>query len=491
MSLLKEYTPEDLALHKTKTDLWIAVHGKGDSNSRKSFDIVNAGSNQYYVVYDVTNYVRDHPGGADVLCDVAGTDATAAYEDVGHSEDADEILKTYLIGTLYGAREFTKPKPVRVIQQPPPQVTEKPTSTTCGKVAITVCSAGSLTFLAFLHYRGYLCPGKLGAWLSQNFPSWVHTTPMPKLSLGQGEFSNGFLAAASVFTSIAAVIGSKLLKLTQIESGFTRYPSHFKSKQRAEVDPHLVKGFLEPKDFKELPLISKTQLAPSVYRFTFALPQSADIIGLPIGQHVAIKATINGQSVSRSYTPTSNNLDLGVLELVVRCYSDGLLTGSYLASLQVGDKVLFRGPKGAIKYRKNLCRRIGMIAGGTGITPMYQLIRAICEDETDTTEISLIYANRTEEDILLREELERFARRYPKNLKIWYMLDQPPQKWHYGKGYVTPQVMADKLPAPSPDTKVMLCGPPGMINASKKALCSLGFQAPGSVSNMTDQVFCF
>lgn len=491
MSLLKEYTLADVALHNTKTDLWIAVHGKGEIDLRKLFDKLGLISDIFNLVYNITNYVRDHPGGADVLCDVAGTDATAAYEDVGHSEDADEILKTYIIGTLQNAREFTRPKPVRVIQQPPPQVAKKPSSVTGGKIAMTVCSVGGLTFLAFFHYRGYLCPGKLGAWLSKNFPNWINTIPIPKLSLGRGGFFNGFLAAAGLCTAVAAVVGSRLIKLTQIESGFTRYPSHLKSKRLPESDPHLVKGFLEPKDFKQLPLIAKTQLAPSVYRFTFALPRPTDVIGLPIGQHVAIKATIKGQSVSRSYTPTSNNLDLGVLELVIKCYPDGLLTGQYLANLQVGDKALFRGPKGAMKYRRNLCRRIGMIAGGTGITPMYQVIRAICEDEADTTEISLIYANRTEEDILLREELEKFARRYPKNLKIWYMLDQPPQKWKYGKGYVTSQVMAERLPAPSADTKIMLCGPPGMINASKKALCSLGFQAPGSVSKMTDQIFCF
>lgn len=426
-----------------------------------------------------------------MLCDVAGTDATAAYEDVGHSEDADEILKTYLIGTLQGAHEFKRPTPVRVIQQQPQQVTEKPSNLTSGKLTMTLFSVGGLTCLAFLHSRGYISPGKIVAWFSKSFPNWMHTIPIPKLSLGKGGFSNGFLTAAGLSTAIAAFAGSKLMKLTQIESGFTRYPSHLKSKRLAEADPHLIKGFLEPKDFQELPLITKTQLAPNVYRFTFALPQSTDVIGLPIGQHVAIKATIKGQSVSRSYTPTSNNLDLGVLELVIKCYPDGLLTGQYLANLQVGDKVLFRGPKGAMKYQKGLCKRIGMIAGGTGITPMYQLIRAICEDDTDITEISLVYANRTEEDILLREELEKFARRYPKNFKIWYMLDQPPQKWKYGKGYVTSQVMAERLPAPSVDTKIMLCGPPGMINASKKALCSLGFQTPSSVSKMTDQIFCF
>lgn len=425
------------------------------------------------------------------MYDVAGTDATAAYEDVGHSEDADEILKTFLIGTLKGAREFTKPKAVRVIPQQPPQETGRPPKPARINLSVTVGSMGGLSLLAFLYLRGQLHPGDLSVWLSRRCPEWARTLSTAKLSFTPGGFSSGFLTAAGFCTSVAAVVGSKLFKLTQIESGFTRYPSHLKSKKLPRADPHLVKGFLEPKDFKDLPLIAKTQLAPSVYRFTFALPGPRDVIGLPIGQHVAIKATINGQSVSRSYTPTSNNLDLGVLELVIKCYPDGLLTGQYLANLQVGDKVLFRGPKGAMKYRNGICRRIGMIAGGTGITPMYQLIRAICEDDTDTTEISLIYANRSEEDILLREELERFARRYPKNLKIWYMLDHPPQDWTYGKGYVTAQVMAEKLPAPSADTKIMLCGPPGMINASKKALCSLGFEAPGPVSKMTDQIFCF
>ncbi|KAJ5995205.1 cytochrome b5 reductase [Penicillium waksmanii] len=471
MVSLTEYTANDVALHKAKNDIWVIIHGK---------------------VYNITNYVRDHPGGADVLRDVAGTDATEAYEDVGHSEDADEILASYLIGTLKGAREFTRPKAIRVVQQPPEQISVAKNSTfSTGAIVTTVGSVGGMAFLAFLHTRGHLPISDFRAQLLRLVPNFAHASLTSKINLGESGFSHGFISAGGLFTTIGVVIGTKLSGLTQIQSGFTRYPSHRKSKKMAKADPHLVKGFLDPKEYQELPLTAKEKLSPNVYRFAFTLPRPKEIIGLPIGQHVAIKATIDGQSVSRSYTPTSNNMDAGVLELVIKCYPDGLLTGKYLANLEVGDKVLFRGPKGAMKYQKGLCSRIGMIAGGTGITPMYQLIRAICEDDADTTEVSLVYANRSEEDILLRDELEKFARRYPKNLKLWYMLDHPPQNWKYGKGYVTPAIMSNRLPAPSSETKIMLCGPPGMVNASKKALCSLGFEAPGAVPKITDQIFCF
>lgn len=314
---------------------------------------------------------------------------------------------------------------------------------------------------------------------------------LPSTRFTPGGFYTGFAAATGICTVVGSIVASKLSEFTKIKSGFTKYPPYIKCRKVARTNPHLVRGFLDAKEYKSLPLIRKDALSPSVYRFVFQLPKPQDVLGLPIGQHVAIKADIDGTAVSRSYTPTSNNLDRGLLELVIRCYPDGMLTGKYLADLNIGDEVQFRGPKGAMKYSKGLCNKIGMIAGGTGITPMYQLIRAICEDPTDLTEVSLIYANRTEDDILLRHELEAFATAYPQNLKIWYMLDTPPENWSFGKGYVTAEIMKERLPAAAPDCKVMLCGPPGMVNASKKALVLMGFQAPGAVAKMSDQIFCF
>ncbi|XP_075977078.1 cytochrome b5-like [Anticarsia gemmatalis] len=64
-------------------------------NNRKSLWIVIKND-----VYDVTSYLSEHPGGEDPLLDAAGQDATRAFEDVGHSDDARSILKKYKIGSL-------------------------------------------------------------------------------------------------------------------------------------------------------------------------------------------------------------------------------------------------------------------------------------------------------------------------------------------------------------------------------------------------------
>jgi len=301
----------------------------------------------------------------------------------------------------------------------------------------------------------------------------------------------GFLLASGVFGTLSMYGLGKLPRLVQ-GTEYTQLPRHVKADLSLQKRKLIsVRGYLEPKTYQPLPVVSKTEVAPGIFRLAFALPTPNTVLGLPVGQHVAIKAEIDGQSVSRSYTPVSNNADLGRLELVIRCYSDGLLTGGYIRHLKVGDEVLFRGPRGAMRYRNGIATKIGMVAGGTGITPMFQLIRAICEDEHDTTEVSLVYGNRSETDILLRNELETYARRYPGSFKLWYQLDAAPANWPYGRGYVTKQVIQERLPAPSPGAKMMLCGPPGMVNAAKRAMVGLGFEEPGAVAKMADQIFVF
>ncbi|GFF39620.1 probable cytochrome b5 [Aspergillus udagawae] len=79
MSASKEFTLQEISEHNTKKDLYLIVHDK---------------------VYDCSSFVDEHPGGEEVLLDVAGQDSTEAFEDVGHSDEAREILEGLLVGTV-------------------------------------------------------------------------------------------------------------------------------------------------------------------------------------------------------------------------------------------------------------------------------------------------------------------------------------------------------------------------------------------------------
>ncbi|KAE8354694.1 cytochrome b5-like heme/steroid binding domain-containing protein [Aspergillus coremiiformis] len=79
MSETKELTFQEVSSHNTKKDLYMVVHDK---------------------VYDCSSFVDEHPGGEEVLLDVGGQDATEAFEDVGHSDEAREILDGLFVGNL-------------------------------------------------------------------------------------------------------------------------------------------------------------------------------------------------------------------------------------------------------------------------------------------------------------------------------------------------------------------------------------------------------
>jgi cytochrome-b5 reductase len=216
------------------------------------------------------------------------------------------------------------------------------------------------------------------------------------------------------------------------------------------------------------------------------------MLGLPIGQHIQLYAKIDNKDVMRSYTPISSDNDKGFFDLLIKSYPTGNIS-KHVAGLRVGQTMKVRGPKGAMVYTPNLVRRFGMIAGGTGITPMLQIIRAIIRGRAagDKTEVDLIFANVNKEDVLLKEDLDALAAEDPR-FRVYYVLNNPPEGWKGGIGFVTAEMIKEHLPAPAKDIKILVCGPPPMVQAMKKAVTSLGYNEPGKYSSkLEDQVFCF
>ncbi|KAF1919493.1 hypothetical protein BDU57DRAFT_554742 [Ampelomyces quisqualis] len=250
---------------------------------------------------------------------------------------------------------------------------------------------------------------------------------------------------------------------------------------------------LKPAEFQDFELEEKTVLSHNTAIYRFKLPRQTDILGLPIGQHISLGATIEGQpkEVVRSYTPISSDQDKGHFDLLIKSYPTGNIS-KHVAGLQVGQTMRVKGPKGAMVYTPNLVRHFGMISGGTGITPMLQIIKAIVRGRSkgDQTEVDLLFANVNPEDILLKEDLDAVAAKDPK-IRVHYVLNNPPEKWDGGVGFVTAEMIKEKLPAPASDVKILICGPPPMVSAMKKATESLGYAKAKPVSKLEDQVFCF
>jgi len=178
---------------------------------------------------------------------------------------------------------------------------------------------------------------------------------------------------------------------------------------------------------------------------------------------------------------------LDIFDLVIKIYyknvhprfPEGGKMSQYLESLQIGDTVNVRGPSGHLMYKHRgvfeikesnrlpkimTCNKLGMIAGGTGITPMLQIIKAVIKDKSDLTKMFLLYANQTEGDILLRKELEDIQKQHPSRFKLWYTLDRPGEEWPYSKGFVDEEMVKTHLPSSVENSIILMCGPPPMIN---------------------------
>jgi cytochrome-b5 reductase len=436
------YTLQEVAKHTSKTDLWVTLWNH---------------------VYNVTDYQEDHPGGKEFLLENAGTDATTAYEDIGHSTDAREILENFRIGRIAdedwtdheAARMPTiKPSRVHVVNNLPP-----PKS-----------------------YRFHL--SALGFGLASVVLSIVagrEFSPLLRRFQSAG-FWKGFAVSSLASMGLAAYASMWATKSFDVaHRDFQSYPAHKKSKSTAsrpskKKDINL--GVLNARVYQPFPLIDKFNISHDTIRFVFGLPNENSVLGLPTGQHIAIRHEVDGKQLARSYTPTSSNKDRGRLELTVKIYESGKLT-PWLSKLNIGDTVEIRGPKGEMKYHKNLVKELGMIAGGSGITPMFQIIRRICEDPRDDTKTTLLYANKTEGDILLKHELDKFAEEYDQ-FNVHYVLGNPSESWTGEKGRISKRMIEEHLPAPAgSDTKVLVCGPDPMMDSMVKYLQERGFKPPG------------
>ena len=175
--------------------------------------------------------------------------------------------------------------------------------------------------------------------------------------------------------------------------------------------------------------------------------------------------------------------------------------------LVLGDSVEVKGPlgsfvwegRGAMRWKgvpRPGVRRLGLICGGSGITPILQVLRAALHDDgSREVKLWLLDANRTEQDILCREELDEYFIKYgAKNtdssddagaqarFRLHHTLSKPPEHWTFSNGRITDEILKTHLPSPGADALILVCGSEGMVNLTvKPGLQRLGWNTDSSL----------
>lgn len=235
--------------------------------------------------------------------------------------------------------------------------------------------------------------------------------------------------------------------------------------------------------------------------FVFELPDGKKP-GMSTASAVVVKAVgeglkdDKGKDVIRPYTPITSPDTPGHMDFLVKKYPGGLMT-THMHSMKPGDKLGIKGPIAKFPYKANEFESIGMIAGGSGITPMWQVMQDIANNPSDKTKVTLIYTNKTEQDILLREKFDELAKNDDR-FNVVYGLDKLPKGFNGFEGYVTPELITKHLPKPelASKTKIFVCGPPPQVEAISGGKGPKGSQGElkGLLAKMgyeADQVYKF
>ncbi|EAW12912.1 putative nitrate reductase [Aspergillus clavatus NRRL 1] len=254
--------------------------------------------------------------------------------------------------------------------------------------------------------------------------------------------------------------------------------------------PFSWRTYLRSIDFRrrrwsQVKFLHKRPLSEDTKCYTFALPSKDKKLGLETGQHLQIGFHFKDRLVIRPYTPVRPILateEDGTFDLVVKTYfpsavGPGGTMSNILDCLQKGEEIEVKGPTGEIRYRGNgqfliddkTCQfqKITLILGGSGITPGYQLIARILKSEPGNgVKIRAIDANKTENDILMHGELDKFALDHPDQFEITHVLSHPGDSWKGQKGHVNEEIIHRYAFEPGDKNVALLCGPPAMIKTA-------------------------
>lgn len=230
--------------------------------------------------------------------------------------------------------------------------------------------------------------------------------------------------------------------------------------------------------FHRLKVAAVDALTADSSAITFEVPaELAETFRFRPGQHLTLRRLFDGVDVRRTYSVCSSVVR-GPLRVAVKRLDGGVFSCWVLEQLQPGDELEVLPPAG--RFGPDLdparARRYGLIAAGSGITPVLSIAASVLDTEP-RSDVVLIYGNRTQRDVMFLEELSDLKDRYPGRLQVLHVLSREEQESELLSGRIDPDRLCRLFAAMVPVDAVdewYLCGPFGMVTEGRQTLLDAG-----------------
>ena len=255
---------------------------------------------------------------------------------------------------------------------------------------------------------------------------------------------------------------------------------------------------LQQDTWTALRLRSKAVVGPQQWLFRFDLPSphctlakdAQHVGGLgSTGKYIKVRAQVEGEEVVRCYSPSSRLGAQGYVDLLLKLAPEGRKCMTwYFEQMQPGQRLEFSGLHGelGLDFRRlppaggdglGGKRKFGLVAGGTGISPMLGIVRSVLYHGRDDVQVNLCYGSNTPSSFVFLPQLQAAAAVFPQ-LKIALTADKAgePEDAYTGRvGFMDAEFLKASLPPPGEDVLVVLCGPWKMCQVLKGVLADLGY----------------
>lgn len=253
---------------------------------------------------------------------------------------------------------------------------------------------------------------------------------------------------------------------------FEDYPSTLVTEPTAALVPPGNCQFTP--EFISVPLLKRWPISPTSFVLRFSTPDQSKSLNLSTCACILAMAELpdcegNPEQVVRPYTPISTNAQIGSFDLLVKNYGENGRLSTYLCTiLDEGSNVSFKHIDLNVKIQAPFpFKKICMIVGGSGLTPMVQAAHAVLGDSSNDSEVVMLYGSRTSNDILGKELLDYWSDMSDKLSVHHYVSNEPKDsRWDGRRGRIDRAAIEEFFPPPEDkDSIIFICGPPPMYNA--------------------------